>query len=84
MAPHLLRDGALLLIHETMALTYTCPLIRRKTPLRKDFIDTVARCWRELLQDPRIRDLVKMDSRDREREGPYPSVVWWGRGGGGP
>lgn len=78
LTPHLLKDHTLLLIHETMALPYTCPLIEKRTPLRKDFIETVALSWQELLKDPRILDLVRMDSREREKEGHRPSIVWWG------
>lgn len=77
LAPHLLGDGTLLLIHETLALPYTCPLIKEKIPLRGDFIETVARCWQELLKDSRLRDLVEKDSRDREKEGIIPSILWW-------
>ena len=76
LAPHLLRDGTLLLIYETLVLPYTCPLIEKKVPLRQDFVEVVARCWRELLRDPRIRSLVAEDSRDREREGRSPGILW--------
>jgi len=75
LAPHLLKDGTLLLIYETLYLPYTCPLIKRKTPLRQDFIDAVAHCWQELLTDRRISDLVEMDSREREKEGNQPFIV---------
>ncbi|MCL6639350.1 MAG: hypothetical protein K6T80_06690 [Firmicutes bacterium] len=78
LTPHLLRDGTLLLIHETLTLPYTCPLIARKVPLRPDFIDAVSRCWRALLKEPRIRHLVTMDSRERENKGRQPHIVWWG------
>ncbi|MDD4168776.1 MAG: hypothetical protein PHD36_00675 [Desulfotomaculaceae bacterium] len=78
LAPHLLKDNTLLLIHETLKLPYMCPLITGRTPLRKDFAEITARCWQELLRDSRIRDLVEMDSREREREGCRPYVVYPG------
>lgn len=76
LTPHLLKDNTLLLIHETLKLPYLCPLIAGRTPLRKDFIEVTARCWQELLKNPRILDLVKMDSREREREGCRPHIVY--------
>ncbi len=77
LAPHLLSDGTLLLIHETARLPYKCPLITRQLPLRGDFTDTVALAWRELLKDPRIRRLVEEDSRERERSlRAIPPVLW--------
>ncbi|MEG6616355.1 hypothetical protein V6C27_07935 [Peptococcaceae bacterium 1198_IL3148] len=78
LAPHLLKDNTLLLIHETLALPYTCPLIEDNMALRPDFIEVVAQCWQELLKSPDIRDLVEMDSRERERDGLLPTVLWWG------
>lgn len=78
LAPHLLKDGTLLLIYETMALPYTCPLIEKRVSLKADFVEAVARCWQELLKDPRIRSLVELDSRDREREEEPPCVAWAG------
>lgn len=79
LAPHLLKDNTLLLIHETLDLPYLCPLISKRTQLRKDFIAVTARCWLALLSDPRIRDLVEMDSKDREKEGLRPHIVWSSR-----
>ncbi len=78
LAPHLLKDGTLLLIYETMALPYTCPLIEKRVPLKADFVDAVARCWQELLKELRIHALVELDSQDREREGVRPCVAWMG------
>lgn len=76
LAPHLLSDGTLLLIHETARLPYKCPLIARNIPLRGDFTGAVALAWRELLLDPRIRRLVEEDSRERERSLPaIPAVL---------
>ncbi|MFZ5631824.1 MAG: hypothetical protein ACOY40_03185 [Bacillota bacterium] len=77
LAPHLLTDGTLLLIHETARLPYKCPLITRNIPLRRDFIDTVALAWQMLLKDPRIYSLVDEDSREREKSiGSIPPIIW--------
>jgi hypothetical protein len=78
LAPHLLKDNTLLLIYETLALPYVCPLIEDNIELRPDFIEVVAECWQELLKDSAIRDLVEMDSRDREDAGHLPTIVWMG------
>ncbi|KJS16080.1 MAG: hypothetical protein VR69_10775 [Peptococcaceae bacterium BRH_c4b] len=76
LAPHLLQDGTLLIIHETIILPYRCPLITRKIPLRVDFIETVALTWQELLKDDRIYRLVEEDSRQRETEtGKLPEIL---------
>ena len=75
LAPHLLYNDTLLLIHETMTLSYKCPLIIQDQPLEEDFIQMVGRCWRSLLTDRRIRDLVVMDSRDREMSIAKPRIV---------
>ena len=75
LAPHILGDRTLLLIHETMPLTYTCPLIAHQSPLEGDFVHMVGKCWQILLRDPRIRDLVLLDSREREERGLVPSIV---------
>jgi hypothetical protein len=74
LAPHLLRDNTILLIHETMTLPYQCPLITQNTPLEESFIKMVGKCWQILLQDPRIKDLVEMDSRERESSYLLPEV----------
>lgn len=75
LAPHILKDKTVLLIYETLSLPYKCPLIKKKIPLRKDFIHIVAQCWQELLTDRRVCDLVEMDSREREQEGRRPFIV---------
>ncbi len=77
LAPHLLSDGRLILIYETLELPYSCPLISKNITLEQDFIDVVAQCWQELLKDRRIRDLVIMDSAVRERQGQLPRIWWW-------
>lgn len=77
LTPHLLADNTLLLIHETLDLPYRCPLITRNIPLQQEFIKVVASCWQELLKDDAIKDLVRMDSREREKWGQAPTILWW-------
>lgn len=76
LTPHLFPDNQFILIYETLTLSYTCPLIQRRIPLRKDFIAVVTRCWQALLKDRRVRDLVRLDSQEREKEGIHPVIVW--------
>lgn len=77
LAPHILTDGTLLITYETIKLPYSCPLITKKFTLRKDFIETVARAWLIMLRDPRIYDLAREDSREREKEARrIPPVLW--------
>ena len=78
LTPHILKDKRLILITETLELPYTCPLIVQDIPLRADFIEVVAQSWQELLKDFRIRDLVEMDSAEREIAGKLPQILWWG------
>jgi hypothetical protein len=68
LAPHLQRDGTLLLIYETLDLPYTCPLIAGGVPLQEKFIHATRLAWQIMLGDGRIRDLVKEDSRYREEK----------------
>ncbi|MCL2766569.1 MAG: hypothetical protein FWD21_02675 [Peptococcaceae bacterium] len=74
-APHILPDNTLLLIHETMSLSYQCPLILEDIPLADGFVDMVGQCWQILLTDQRIRDLVLLDSKDREKNSVQPRVL---------
>lgn len=76
LAPHLLRDGQLLLIYETMHLPYRCPLIVQRRRLQKKFIATTAVAWQELLKNRLIYDLIWEDSRQREKERLAPDIVW--------
>lgn len=79
LAPHLLSDGTLLLTYESVPLPYRCPLIHRRIPLRKDFVEVVGRAWQLLLEDPRILRLVEEDSREREKiMSGIPPILWSG------
>ena len=46
-------------------LPYECPLISDSVALNEDFIKATYTCWKHLLRDPKILDLVMMDSEDR-------------------
>lgn len=67
LAPHLLPDGKLVLIWETLHLPYICPLIAKKMPLRQDFVLALGQAWQELVSCRPIRDLVAWDSRPRSQ-----------------
>lgn len=77
LAPHIMRDGTLIITYETLCLPYSCPLIGSKETLRPDFISTVALAWQELLKEERILTLVQEDSREREKDLlKLPRILW--------
>ena len=77
LTPHLLTDGTLLLIHETIPLPYKCPLLHDKITLRDDFIESVATAWQVLIRDPRIYRLIEEDSEERETSWTgIPTILW--------
>ena len=52
-------------------LPYACPLITDAAELNDDFIRATYTCWKHLLRDPHILDLVLLDSENRiEEEAP--------------
>ena len=76
-APHILEDEMLILILSDMEVPYTCPLIKENTnfnPESKDdsfvldekFLRATYTVWKRLIKDPKIYDLVKMDSEERD------------------
>lgn len=66
LTPHLSEDGELTLIYNDMDLPYRCPLIEEEIPLNDDFVQATQTVWEHLIRDPRIRDLVREDSAERE------------------
>ena len=48
-------------------LPYTCPIIRDKMEISEDFGKVTLEAWKLLIEDRAIRDLVKLDSKDRRR-----------------
>lgn len=67
--PHILEDGTLRLILNTVDLPYTCPLIDKRMELTPSFIQATYTVWKRLITDPLIYDLVVQDSEDREFDG---------------
>ncbi len=52
------ENGVLEMIWEDEELPYTCPLIEHNAPIHDDFYRVTYEVWTELVQDPRIFDLV--------------------------
>ena len=67
LTPHLKKKGVLEMILCDTDLPYVCPLIREKMTLRDDFVETTLKAWKILIEDKAIRDLVKLDSKERKR-----------------
>ncbi|MGI6211281.1 MAG: hypothetical protein ACOYJJ_01725 [Anaerovoracaceae bacterium] len=64
--PHLTEDGRLYLIKNDLELPYSCPLLEGGTELLDPrFLRATWTCWKHLIRDPLIRDLVRMDSEGR-------------------
>lgn len=68
LAPHLNGPSDLIMILNDMDLPYECPLTDPDmvTALGRPFVRATYTVWKHLVRDPLIRDLVEMDSRDRE------------------
>lgn len=60
--PYITEEGALEMIYNDNELPYECPLIKQEIPLNDDFVRATRTAWKHLLRDPRIRDLVLLDS----------------------
>lgn len=73
LAPYLNENGELLMIFQQDPLPYECPLVtdRASHPLNEDFVKATWTCWKHLIRDPLIFDLVEYESWIREDEG-YP------------
>lgn len=65
LVPHLDEDDVLSLILNDSELPYTCPLIEKQMELTPEFIKATYTCWKHLLKDPLIYDLIRQDSDDR-------------------
>lgn len=68
LAPHLLRQGELLLILDPVEVPYRCPLVEEEVPLQEVFVEAVWQAWRAMLNDSEIYSLVRWESECRERE----------------
>lgn len=79
LSPHIDEDGIFHMILCADELPYTCPLISEEIALNDDFIKATYTCWKHLIRDPLILDLVMMDSEYRIEDGApltylYPKV----------
>lgn len=71
LAPHIDEEGLFHMIISSDELPYACPLITDAAELNDDFIRATYTCWKHLLRDPHILDLVLLDSENRiEEEAP--------------
>jgi len=66
LTPHIDEDGVLSLVLNDTNLPYRCPLIDEQMELSEDFVKATYTCWKHLIRDPLIYDLVKEDSEYRE------------------
>ncbi len=66
LTPHIDEDGVLSLVRNDSDLPYSCPLITEEMELNPAFVKATYTCWKHLLQDPLIYDLVKEDSEYRQ------------------
>lgn len=60
--PYITEEGTLEMIYNDNELPYECPLIEQEIPLNDSFVRATRTAWKHLLRDPRIRDLVLLDS----------------------
>lgn len=69
LSPHIDEDGIFRVILNTDDLPYVCPLVSEKITLNRGFIKATYTCWKHLIRDPYILDLVEMDSESRLESG---------------
>ena len=65
LAPHIDENGMFCIIIHADELPYSCPLIDEEITLNEKFIKATYTCWKHLIRDPKILDLVMMDSEFR-------------------
>ncbi len=65
--PHLYEDGSLEMVYNDVELPYRCPLIDEEIPLEDDFVEATQTAWEILIRDPRIREIIREDSIEREK-----------------
>ena len=74
--PHISKNGEFHLIFDESEYPYECPLIHENLKLNEDFIKVTCECWKELLENKLIRDLIEMDSRKKDnRKAEYTIVI---------
>ena len=60
------ENGILSLIVNDSELPYQCPLIEEQIELNPEFVKATYTCWKHLIRDPLIYDLVREDSICRD------------------
>lgn len=68
LAPHIGDDGELIMIYNDTELPYCCPMIEDEIELDPRFVKATHTAWKHLIRDPLIRELVEMESAEREFE----------------
>ena len=61
LAPHIDKDGELVMIYNDTDLPYCCPMIEDETELDPDFVRATYTVWKHLIRDPLIYDLVRAE-----------------------
>ncbi len=82
-APHLDHQGRFLLVLDTQDTGYRCPLVCDpvwRSRFSERWLHGLYQAWGMLLNDPRIYDLVWMDSQER-RGAPGGIIPLYGPGG---
>ena len=65
--PHLYEDGTIEMVYNDVELPYRCPLIDDEIPLEDEFVEATQAAWEMLIRDPKIREIVREDSIEREK-----------------
>ena len=68
LTPHIDDNGILSLILNDSELPYRCPLVEEQIELSPEFVKATYTCWKHLIRDPLIYDLVRDDSMYRDSE----------------
>lgn len=63
--PYISKKGVLEMVICYTELPYSCPFVEGKERVSEEFYRAAYEAWSILVQDKQIRDLVKLDSKDR-------------------
>lgn len=63
--PYISKHGKLEMALCYMDLPYSCPFVDKKEEVSEAFWKAAYEAWKILVEDKAIRDLVKMDSKER-------------------
>lgn len=64
--PYINGKGVLEMAIFYMDIPYSCPFVEGKVAVSDDFYRTTLKAWNLLVEDKAIRDLVKLDSKERK------------------